>query len=111
AIPGTRRLVLASRETRRSTWLPLEPPGISRNGAPRGERRNSLPFPTDATQPLPQSFSGRDPDGLAGALGEISRQTHPAGLNYGYCFSYALAVTRDEHVLFIDNNFARTNLK
>jgi len=44
-------------------------------------------------------------------LGEISRQTHLAGLNYGYCFSYALAVTRDEPLLFNGNNFTRTNVK
>ena len=36
---------------------------------------------------------------------------HPAGLNYGDCFSYALAVTRDEPLLFKGNDFARTDVK
>jgi ribonuclease VapC len=36
---------------------------------------------------------------------------HPAGLNYGDCFSYALAATRDEPLLFKGNDFARTDVK
>jgi ribonuclease VapC len=36
---------------------------------------------------------------------------HPARLNYGDCFSYALAVTRDEPLLFKSNDFARTDVK
>ena len=36
---------------------------------------------------------------------------HPASLNYGDCFSYALAVTRDEPLLFKGNDFARTDVK
>ena len=36
---------------------------------------------------------------------------HPAGLNFGDCFAYALAVSRDEPVLFKGNDFARTDVK
>ncbi|HEX4505670.1 MAG TPA: type II toxin-antitoxin system VapC family toxin [Alphaproteobacteria bacterium] len=36
---------------------------------------------------------------------------HPAGLNYGDCFSYALAVTRDEPLLFKGNDFLKTDVK
>jgi ribonuclease VapC len=36
---------------------------------------------------------------------------HPAGLNYGDCFSYAPAMTRDEPLLFKGNDFARTDVK
>jgi ribonuclease VapC len=36
---------------------------------------------------------------------------HPASLNYGDCFSYSLAVTRDEPLLFKGNDFARTDVK
>ena len=36
---------------------------------------------------------------------------HPAGLNYGDCFAYALAVTRDEPLLFKGNDFGQTDVK
>src|SRR4051812_30208813 len=35
---------------------------------------------------------------------------HAAGLNYGDCFSYALAVTRDEPLLFKGEDFAKTDV-
>jgi ribonuclease VapC len=35
---------------------------------------------------------------------------HPAGLNYGDCFAYALAATRGEALLFKGNDFGRTDL-
>jgi ribonuclease VapC len=36
---------------------------------------------------------------------------HSAGLNFGDCFTYALAKLRDEPVLFKGNDFARTDLQ
>jgi ribonuclease VapC len=36
---------------------------------------------------------------------------HPAGLNYGDCFSYALAKTRNEPLLFKGDDFSRTDIK
>ncbi len=36
---------------------------------------------------------------------------HPAGLNYGDCFSYALAFSRDEPLLFKGEDFTRTDLR
>lgn len=35
---------------------------------------------------------------------------HPAGLNFGDCFSYALAATRSEPLLFKGNDFAQTDI-
>jgi ribonuclease VapC len=35
---------------------------------------------------------------------------HPAGLNYGDCFAYALATTRGEPLLFKGDDFSRTDL-
>ena len=35
---------------------------------------------------------------------------HPARLNYGDCFAYALARERDEPLLFIGNDFAETDI-
>ncbi|HEX3970054.1 MAG TPA: type II toxin-antitoxin system VapC family toxin [Stellaceae bacterium] len=36
---------------------------------------------------------------------------HPASLNYGDCFTYALAVARDEPLLFKGDDFAKTDVK
>ncbi|THK33330.1 type II toxin-antitoxin system VapC family toxin [Ensifer sp. MPMI2T] len=36
---------------------------------------------------------------------------HPAGLNYGDCFSYALAKTRNEPLLFKGDDFSRTDIE
>jgi ribonuclease VapC len=36
---------------------------------------------------------------------------HPAGLNYGDCFSYALAKTRGEPLLFKGDDFACTDIE
>jgi len=36
---------------------------------------------------------------------------HPARLNYGDCFSYALAVTTDRPLLYVGDDFARTDVR
>jgi ribonuclease VapC len=36
---------------------------------------------------------------------------NPAGLNYGDCFSYALAATHDEPLLFKGDDFTQTDVK
>ena len=36
---------------------------------------------------------------------------HPAGLNYGDCFSYALARSRDEALLFKGQDFLQTDVE
>ncbi|ACP22464.1 conserved hypothetical protein (plasmid) [Sinorhizobium fredii NGR234] len=36
---------------------------------------------------------------------------HPAGLNYGDCFSYALARTRNEPLLYKGDDFSRTDIQ
>jgi ribonuclease VapC len=36
---------------------------------------------------------------------------HPAGLNLGDCFAYALATERDEPLLFKGDDFAQTDVK
>lgn len=36
---------------------------------------------------------------------------HPAGLNFGDCFSYALANERDEPLLYVGDDFARTDIR
>lgn len=36
---------------------------------------------------------------------------HPARLNYGDCFAYALAITRDEPLLFKGDDFIHTDVR
>ena len=36
---------------------------------------------------------------------------HPAGLNFGDCFGYALARTLDAPLLFVGDDFARTDVR
>lgn len=41
----------------------------------------------------------------------FGRGRHAAGLNFGDCFSYALAVARGEPLLFVGDDFARTDVE
>lgn len=43
------------------------------------------------------------------AFSRYGKGRHPAGLNYGDCFSYALASTRREPLLFKGDDLARTD--
>jgi ribonuclease VapC len=40
----------------------------------------------------------------------FGRGRHPAALNFGDCFSYALAVARGESLLFVGDDFAMTDV-
>jgi ribonuclease VapC len=44
------------------------------------------------------------------AFTDFGKGRHPAGLNYGDCFSYALAKARGEGLLFKGRDFARTDV-
>ena len=41
----------------------------------------------------------------------FGRGRHPAALNFGDCFSYALAVARGEPLLFVGDDFAKTDVE
>jgi len=41
---------------------------------------------------------------------QYGKGRYPAGLNYGDCFSYALAKTRSASLLFKGNDFTQTDL-
>lgn len=43
------------------------------------------------------------------AFRRFGKGRHPAGLNYGDCFTYALAVALQEPVLFKGNDFSQTD--
>lgn len=45
------------------------------------------------------------------AFRENGKGVHPAGLNFGDCFSYALAKVRNEKLLFKGNDFSKTDLE
>ncbi len=45
------------------------------------------------------------------AFTEFGKGRHPAGLNFGDCFSYALAKVRGERLLFKGNDFAKTDIE
>ncbi len=44
------------------------------------------------------------------AFGRFGRGRHPAGLNYGDCFAYALARVRGEPLLFKGEGFSQTDV-
>lgn len=44
------------------------------------------------------------------AYATYGKGRHPAGLNFGDCFAYALAQERDEPLLFRGNDFAQTDI-
>lgn len=44
------------------------------------------------------------------AFSRFGKGRHPAGLNYGDCFSYALAVARAEPLLYKGRDFALTDI-
>jgi ribonuclease VapC len=41
---------------------------------------------------------------------QFGKGRHPAGLNYGDCFAYALAKSLDAPLLFVGDDFSRTDL-
>jgi ribonuclease VapC len=45
------------------------------------------------------------------AYSRFGKGNHPAGLNLGDCFAYALAKARNEPLLFKGEDFARTDLE
>lgn len=44
------------------------------------------------------------------AYADFGKGRHPAGLNFGDCFSYALAKATGEKLLFKGNDFSKTDL-
>jgi ribonuclease VapC len=57
-------------------------------------------------QPIDATASRR----VADAYGQWGKGVHPAGLNLMDCFAYALAADRGAQLLFIGNDFARTDV-
>jgi ribonuclease VapC len=53
---------------------------------------------------LPQAHAARE------AFRQFGKGRHPAGLNFGDCFSYALAKGRSEPLLFKGGGFSQTDI-
>ena len=53
---------------------------------------------------VPQGILARE------AFTQFGRGRHPAALNFGDCFAYALAKVRDESLLFKGDDFAKTDI-
>jgi len=56
------------------------------------------------------TFSAEEAQVAAEAWRRFGRGRHPAQLNFGDCMSYATAVTRQAPLLFIGEDFARTDV-
>ena len=48
---------------------------------------------------------------VAQAYAAWGKGVHPAGLNFGDCFAYALAKDFDEPLLFVGRDFAHTDIR
>ncbi|WP_153005353.1 type II toxin-antitoxin system VapC family toxin [Aureimonas ureilytica] len=48
---------------------------------------------------------------IADAYGRWGKGIHPAGLNFGDCFAYSLAQQYDVPLLFVGEDFARTDVR
>ncbi|WP_040856153.1 type II toxin-antitoxin system VapC family toxin [Thiorhodovibrio frisius] len=59
------------------------------------------------TQPLDEKLA----DGAAMAYRRFGKGRHPAGLNFGDCFSYALAEHAGAPLLFKGDDFSRTDIR
>ncbi|MBI4723598.1 MAG: type II toxin-antitoxin system VapC family toxin [Rhodomicrobium sp.] len=48
---------------------------------------------------------------IAAAYGRWGKGVHPAGLNFGDCFSYETAKEHDCQLLYVGNDFAQTDIE
>lgn len=55
-------------------------------------------------------FDGEQAEIARKAFKRFGKGRHPAGLNFGDCFSYALAKSKGEPLLFKGDDFSRTDI-
>ena len=48
---------------------------------------------------------------IAAAYGRWGKGIHPAALNFGDCFAYEIAVERNCRLLYVGNDFSRTDIR
>jgi ribonuclease VapC len=74
----------------------------ARDGKQAGFRRSGIsiePFTAEQAQIARQAYR------------DFGKGSHPAGLNFGDCLSYALAKSVDESLLFKGADFPRTDIE
>lgn len=74
-----------------------------------GERELDLLVQRCGIIPVPVSES--QAEGARRAYRQFGKGRHPAALNFGDCFSYALAVELDQPLLFVGDDFAKTDVR
>jgi ribonuclease VapC len=83
---------------------------LARSRAPEEARRAERLLATLGVETLP--FDEEQARIAADAYRIFGRGTgHRAGLNYGDCFAYALAIARDEPLLFVGDDFQHTDVR
>ncbi len=60
---------------------------------------------------IPVPFDAAQYEVACDAFRRFGRGRHAAGLNFGDCFAYALAVVRDDTLLFVGNDFKQTDVR
>ena len=58
-----------------------------------------------------ESVSPAEAQRVAEAYARWGKGIHPAGLNFGDCFAYSLAMQFDVPLLFVGDDFARTDVR
>lgn len=74
-----------------------------------GEREVDTFVHRTGTQVIPVTLEHVDV--ARAAYRRYGKGRHPAALNYGDCFSYALATSLGEPLLFVGTDFARTDVE
>jgi ribonuclease VapC len=85
-------------------WVELQIIAISRNLEP------DLAELLDLLQPEIVAVDAELAAIAVDAFRQYGKGRHPAGLNYGDCFTYALAKQRQEALLFVGNDFSQTDI-
>jgi ribonuclease VapC len=80
---------------------------LRRQGVPGAEAVDDL-LASLGVEVVP--FGGPHADVAGQALNRFGKGRHPAALNYGDCMTYATARVAGEPLLFIGNDFARTDI-
>ena len=110
---GWERLIdaLADAATRRISSATLVEVGIVVHAmyGDHGERELDLLLSRARIETV--AFSEEQSEIARSAFRRFGKGRHPAALNFGDCFSYALAATLDEPLLFVGNDFARTDVR
>jgi ribonuclease VapC len=111
--PMAGRLIAALKATptRRLSAATLVEAGIVMQGRKGNEGEHELDVLVRrlriAVLPLTEAHT----DLARAAFRRFGKGRHPAALNFGDCFSYALARALDEPLLFVGEDFGRTDVK